>query len=51
MYLLDQSDVTGERLDPYNVHTWLVQSSVTGHMYHVLLVNMGNMWMARFGDQ
>ena len=36
MILLDQSDVTGGGLDPYNVHA--------------LFVNMDNMWTERFGN-
>ena len=36
MSLLDQSGVTGEGLDPYNVHA--------------LFVNMDNMWTKRFGN-
>ena len=36
MVLLDQSGVTGGGPDPYNVHA--------------LFVNMGNMWMERFGN-
>ena len=36
MGFLDQSGVTGGRLDPYNVHA--------------LFVNMDNMWLERFGN-
>ena len=36
MSLLDQSGVTREGLDPYNVHA--------------LFINMDNMWTERFGN-